>query len=114
MTFRMLAVLAEFERDIISERTKTAMRHKRARGEYTGGETPYGWRQCGARLQPDTRERATARRARELRAADLSLRAIGQRLTSEGFSPRCGRRWHAKTVADLTSCTLRKPEPSGR
>lgn len=38
MVFRMLAVLAEFERDLISERTAGAMRHKRARGEYTGAQ----------------------------------------------------------------------------
>src|SRR5574340_1279800 len=31
MVFRMLAVLAEFERDIISERTATAMQYKRQR-----------------------------------------------------------------------------------
>lgn len=29
MVFRMLAVLAEFERDQISERTTTAMQHKK-------------------------------------------------------------------------------------
>ena len=44
MVFRMLAVLAEFERDQISERTTAAMQHKKARREYTGGEAPYGWR----------------------------------------------------------------------
>ena len=44
MVFRMLAVLAEFERDLISERTAAAMRHKRGRREYTGGSPPYGWR----------------------------------------------------------------------
>ena len=44
MVFRMLAVLAEFERDIISERTAGAMQHKRGLGEYTGGLVPYGGR----------------------------------------------------------------------
>jgi site-specific DNA recombinase len=103
MVFRMLAVLAEFERDIVSERTKTAMQHKRARCEYTGGEAPYGYRvrRRAARLVPDAREQIMARRARTLRSTGLSLRAIGQRLAEEGFQPRCGRRWHAKTVGDL-------------
>lgn len=33
MVFRMLAVLAEFERDLCGERTKSALAHKRSRGE---------------------------------------------------------------------------------
>ncbi len=42
MLFRMLAVLAEFERDLVSERTTAALAHKRRNGERTGG-IPYGW-----------------------------------------------------------------------
>src|SRR5437660_991187 len=42
MVFRMLAVLAEFERDLISERTKGALGHKRALGERISGRLPYG------------------------------------------------------------------------
>ena len=44
MVFRMLSVLSEFERDVISERTSMAMKHLRATGKYTGGFQPYGYR----------------------------------------------------------------------
>ncbi len=40
MVFRMLAVLSEFERDVISERTSMAMAHLRSTGKYTGGFEP--------------------------------------------------------------------------
>jgi site-specific DNA recombinase len=43
MVFRMLAVLAEFERDLVSERTAAALAHKRRNGERVG-DIPYGWR----------------------------------------------------------------------
>src|SRR6266581_6504849 len=36
MVFRMLAVLAEFERDQISERTRVAMQHMRCEGKRVG------------------------------------------------------------------------------
>ena len=36
MVFRMLAVLAEFERDQVSERTRFAMAHKKGNGERVG------------------------------------------------------------------------------
>ena len=103
MVFRMLAVLAEFERDLISERTSTAMQHKRSRGEYTGGLEPYGWRRAtnSDRLEPCLAEQAIAQEAASLRDAGLSLRAIGGRLEAEGRRPRGGGRWHAKTVRDL-------------
>src|SRR3954469_6084624 len=41
MVFRLLAVLNEFERDLVSERTRAAVAHKRGRGERTG-QVPYG------------------------------------------------------------------------
>ena len=49
MVFRMLAVLSEFERDVISERTSMAMVHLRNSGKYTGGFEPYGYRTEGGK-----------------------------------------------------------------
>ncbi len=42
MVFQMLAVLAEFERNQISERTKAAMAHMRSQGRFTG-QVPFGF-----------------------------------------------------------------------
>jgi len=36
MIFRMLAVLGEFERDLVSERTRSALQYKKAQGERVG------------------------------------------------------------------------------
>jgi site-specific DNA recombinase len=111
MVFRMLAVLAEFERDIVSERTSAAMQHKRSRHQYTGGVAPYGWRVAGDRgtLIAHAREQTAIREARTLKAAGFSLRAIGVRLEGKGLRPRSGGRWHAKTVRDLLSAALAEP-----
>lgn len=103
MVFRMPAVLADFERDLISERTSTAMQHKRSRGEYTGGLEPYGWRRPtnGDQLEPHPAEQEIVRKASSLREAGLSLRPIGGRLEADGRFPRSGGHWHARTVRDL-------------
>lgn len=100
MVFRMLAVLAEFERDQISERTATAMQYKRTRGEYTGGEAPYGWRVAadGVSLEADATEQAVIALACELRRAGLSLRKVGERLAAQGSRQRNGSPWHPQTV----------------
>ena len=49
MLRNVLGVIAEFERDMIKARTKSAMKAKRARGEKTGGHIPYGYRISGFR-----------------------------------------------------------------
>ena len=43
MVFRLLAVLNEFERDLISERTTAAMAHLREQNRFLG-QVPYGYR----------------------------------------------------------------------
>ena len=50
MVFRLLAVLNEFERDQISDRTRFALAHKRDKGEKTGGDVPFGYRVRAGKL----------------------------------------------------------------
>ncbi len=85
MVFRLLAVLAEFERDLVSERTRMTMAHKRDVGESTGRYPMLPVSVCA--------------RAAALRASGLSLRAIGRQLLAEGVKPMGGGTvWSAKVV----------------
>ncbi len=101
MVFRMLAVLAEFERDQVAERTTMALAHKKAKGERTG-EVPYGFRVApdGIRLEPEPQEQIAVAKAKALRAAGQSLREIAAALASEGFKSR-GKAWHPMTVKNI-------------
>lgn len=101
MVFRMLAVLSEFERDQVSERTKTALQHKRTKGERVGS-VPYGYRPAldGVNLVRDPRESAAIAHVRALKRQGLTLRQIASRLTSDGFTPR-GKGWHPQTVKNI-------------
>ena len=98
MVFRMLAVLSEFERDLVVERTTMALAHKRSKGERVG-EIPFGYRVCtdGVHLEPDEAEQATLARLRELRAQGLSVRRVASSLNTEGIPARDGR-WHHNSV----------------
>jgi DNA invertase Pin-like site-specific DNA recombinase len=94
MVFRLLAVLAEFERDIISERTAMAMGHLRRRGDYIGGKEPFGYRLLdGGGLETVPGEQAAITRAHELHRAGLSLRKVAATLDQEGHRTRTGRPW---------------------
>lgn len=80
MVFRMLAVLAEFEKDLVSERTTSALAFKRRQGERISGKIPYGYRLEAGQLVAVEEEQSAVRLMIELRDAGLSLRAIAEEL----------------------------------
>ncbi|MDD5308657.1 MAG: recombinase family protein [Deltaproteobacteria bacterium] len=103
MVFRMLAVLAEFERDQIAERTSTAMRFKASRGEFIGGAVPYGFDLAEDRVHLVERpaEQKVIAEARRLRGAGLSLRGVAAELAGQGFHSRTGRVFQAVQVRSM-------------
>ncbi len=103
MLFRLLAVLSEFERDVIAERTSMAMRHLQAQGRHIGGQVPFGFRVVGGRLVPSPYEQETMRFAKNLRELGLSLRSIAAVLEQEGHLSRTGYRFDPKQVSRMLS-----------
>ena len=102
MVFRMLAVLSEFERDQVSERTRMALAHKRANGEKTGGDVPFGFRLRDGHLVPHKRERKAIALIHDLRAKGYSLRSIAGELESNGYRTKTGRKhWNPKTISTI-------------
>jgi site-specific DNA recombinase len=101
MVFRMLAVLSEFERDQVAERTKMALAHKKSRFERVGS-VPYGFTLAndGERLLPEPAEQATVALVRTLRSSGQSFRVIASRLNAEGHKPR-GKAWYPTTVKNI-------------
>ena len=98
MMFRMLAVLAEFERDLVSERTKGAMSHKKSKGERVG-QIHLGYR-CddGVNLVEDEAEQAAIRDVEELRKRGLSFRKIAAEMNRRGVHTKGGGQWHETSV----------------
>lgn len=102
MVFRLMAVLAEFERDQISDRTKFALAHKRQRKEKTGGEVPYGYRATEAgTLATDQEESRTVALVVTLAEQGHGLRAICRHLDNQGITRRGGRPWHPQTIKNI-------------
>lgn len=84
LVLNVLASVSQWEREAIGERTATALRHKRSRGERVGS-VPLGYA-----LSPDGRrvvetESGSRMRAaiREYRALGLSLRSIRDQVAAE-------------------------------
>ncbi len=108
LVLNVLASVAQWEREAIGERTAAAMAHKRARGEYTGGRVPYGFRLAddGATLVSHAEEQEVIRCALELRESGLSLRKVASQLEARGFLARGGRKWHPQKVKNLLAAEL--------
>ena len=102
MVFRMLAVLNEFEADLVSERTKAALAHKKSKGERIG-TVPFGY--ClsddGTTLVVEPTEQAILGKVRKLRMAGFSLRAIANQLNADGVLTRSGSTWRFQYIDNL-------------
>lgn len=93
----MAAGFAELERGLISERTRTALAHKREKGSVYGS-TPFGFVREGDRLREHRQEMATVSRIHSLAREGVSVRAITERLNAEGVPAKRGGRWNKTTV----------------
>lgn len=106
MVFRMLAVLSEFERDQISDRTRFALAHKKAQGEKTGGDVPFGFRVRKGKLYCHDEEQRTIDMIRDLAGKGESLRSICRSLEAAGIARKRGSvTWHPQIVSDILQRT---------
>lgn len=100
--FTLMAALAEMERDVISERTRAALKHKRRNGEKTGGDVPFGFQTANGALLEDRAEQKVIRLIARLKDRGHSLRAIGGELQRRGHRTKSGKTtWNPKTVAAI-------------
>lgn len=92
MVFRLLAVLNEFERDQISERTRAAMMHLKSNGK-RAGTIPFGYSLArdGTTLEEVPQERRAIRLMLRLRGRGLPLRKIAERLARRGIVTKSGK-----------------------
>lgn len=103
LVLNILASVSQWERETIGERTRDAMRHKQAQGEYTGGGAPYGHRLVGGELAPDEFEQGVIVRARELRDGGMSLSGIARELDGRGIRARNGKPFAAMQVKRMVA-----------
>lgn len=97
----MLAVFAEFEREMISERAADTHAERRARGLHNGRPS-YGYRRKEAgRWEEDPAEAEVVRRVFREWIDGVSQYAITQRLNADGIKPRNAKEWVQGTIAQM-------------
>jgi|SRR5688572_24740798 len=107
MVVRLMAVVSEWEREAIGERTRDALSAKRQRGELASRHAPLGYRvliteeASGKKLRtltPDTAERTQLEIIAECRAAGFSWDGIAQEMNRLGHTNRAGRPWKWQNI----------------
>jgi len=88
LTLNMLMSFAEFEREMISERTRDKIAASRRRGKWTGGRLPYGYGVRDHKLIVNRVEALVVREAFETYLATRSLLGVVRALTEKGWVPR--------------------------
>jgi site-specific DNA recombinase len=97
MMLTMMAGFAQFERDLISERTAASLQYKKRQG-MAYSPTPLGFARSGDDLIADERETLLVGRIYKMRSGGMSMRRIADALNTEGIGGKAGGRFHASTI----------------
>lgn len=102
LVLNVLLSVAQWEREAISERTKTALQFKIANNERVG-EIRYGYSLAadGKTLIPDEFEQSVIRMIQSQRAEGKSYRCIANYLNENGIVSKKGKPWRHTTVASI-------------
>ena len=94
----MMSAVAECEKAMIGERTKTALAHKKAKGERISKDAPIGFRFEDGMLVEDAHEQSVLAKARKMKSLGWTYNKIAKALNEKGVPAR-GKAWHGKTLA---------------
>jgi site-specific DNA recombinase len=100
LVINIMMSVSQWEREVIGERTQTALQHKKAHRKVFN-HVPYGYIRQGDDLLPVIQEQAVIGRVRSWREERWTLRQIADVLNGEAVPTKLGGRWHAQTVKDV-------------
>lgn len=110
LTLTVFAAVAEYEADLISQRTKAALAAAKARGTKLGGlrENAFGGKHSldgtkAVKQKADEYAMTVGTYIRQAQKAGQSLRQICQSLNDKGIKTARGGQWYAGTVRNMIS-----------
>ena len=104
-----LAACAEWEVEMIRERTLQTMTHLRRQGKPTGGTVPYGWQQQDGRWVEHPDEQRTLAQMQAMSRAGLNPNRIMRWLNAEGIPSKTGKQWTYAAVQSALTAKINQP-----
>jgi DNA invertase Pin-like site-specific DNA recombinase len=107
LVLNLLVSVAQWERETISERTKSALRMKRSQGKKTGGSVPFGYflGADGETLFPDPNDQAVIEKMKRLRKRGHGYYTVAKKLNKRGFRTKQGKLFNQSVVCKILGRT---------
>ena len=101
LTVSILGSFAQFERELLIERTKEGHLARVKRQDFSMGPLPFGYRKEEGRLVEVAEEAAVVRRIFRLFLRLKSRRGVARTLNAEGVLTRRGKHWREGTIKGI-------------
>lgn len=106
LILNILGSVAQWERDIIAERTKDSLQYKKE-NKQVYSQCPLGFLiDNNGNLLEDKKEMKTVHYINSLRTEGLSLSKIANRLNNENIPTKKGGRWASETIRKILNNTI--------
>lgn len=95
------ALMAQYERDLIAERTRAALAELSKKTGDHGGKIPYGYMRSPGGVKVSTQQARVVRRIFHLRQQGETLRAIAEALNKASIPSARGKQWYHTSVKEV-------------
>lgn len=89
----ILISVSQFETEVATERTKAALKQKRAKKEFCGGHIPYGYQLEDGKLIPEPQEQAIISKMKQWREKGATFQTICDNLNDAFIPTKTGKKW---------------------
>ena len=107
LILNFLGCIAQWEREIIAERTKDVLAYKKENLK-TYGPTPYGFKRENDKLLPCKRELSIVKLIYDLRKKGTTFKDIVDHLENKGIPTKNKRKWSKSTIYKMLKNSIYK------
>jgi site-specific DNA recombinase len=100
MCLNLMMTVFQWEREVISERTKAALQHKKSKGEPIGSGK-FGEVLTKVNLSPNSDQQQVINLIIQLRSTGNTLQQIADYLNANNYLTKRNKIWYAKTVKNV-------------
>lgn len=100
MCLNLMMTVYQWEREVISERTKAALQHKRSKGQPLGS-AKFGENITQLNITPNLVEQEVLNLILDLRTKGYTLQQIADHLNKNNYLSKRGKSWYQRTVKNV-------------